>query len=65
MESPLPACRKKNIFSSVNSHSDNTVLFAADSFASGMDFYFGSCFNYTFESSAGESLINFDAFRYF
>jgi hypothetical protein len=59
MESPLSAYRKKNIFSSVNSHSDNTVFFAADSFASGVDFYFGSCFNYTFESSAGKSLINF------
>lgn len=65
MESPLSACRKKNIFSSVNSHSYNTVFFAADSFASGMDFYFGSCFNYTFESSAGKSLINFDVFQLF
>lgn len=59
MESPLPACWKENIFSSVDSHSDNTVLFAADSFASGVDFYFGSGFNYTFESSAGKSIINF------
>jgi hypothetical protein len=59
MESPLPACWKENIFSSIDSHSDNTVLLAANSFAACVDFYFNPYFNCTFESSAGKLLINF------
>jgi hypothetical protein len=59
MESSLPACWKKDIFSSVNSHSDNTVLFTEDYFAAFVDAYFNPCFNCTFESSDGKILTNF------
>ncbi len=57
MESSLPACWKKIIFSSFNSHSDNIVFFAADSFAAFVDAYFGPCFNHVTKSSNGKILI--------
>jgi hypothetical protein len=60
MESPLPACWKEIIFSSVNSHSDNTVFSVADyPFAAFVDSVFDRRSDYTLESSAGKILINF------
>lgn len=50
---------KKDIFSSVNSHSDNTVFFAAYTFAAFVDSIFDRRSDYTLESSAGKLLINF------
>jgi hypothetical protein len=50
---------KKTFFNSVNSHSDNTLFFAADSSAVFMDYFFDHCFSCTFESGAGKTLINF------
>ncbi len=66
MESSLPACWKKDIFSSINSHSDNTVLLAADSFAACVDSFFNPCSNPAIKSSDGKTLIYFfDAFQIF
>ncbi|MGE5457123.1 MAG: hypothetical protein ACM3RX_02090 [Methanococcaceae archaeon] len=63
MESSLPASWKKNIFSSVNSHSDNTVFFTEDYFAACVDAYFNPCFNFVTKISDGKILIYFfDAF---